>query len=134
MVAFPKPVSTAVTEGVRLTVSSQYLGDRSHPAANRYFFAYTVRITNESERRVQLVSRHWVITHGDGEIEEVRGAGVVGEQPQLGPGQSFEYTSGCMLATPRGTMHGSYQMIEAEGRELSVTIAPFGLEMPYSLH
>lgn len=115
-------------------MASEFLPEHSHPPVQRYVFAYTVRVTNESQRQVQLLTRHWVITHGDGHVEEVRGPGVVGKQPMLRPGESFEYTSGCVLRTPRGTMHGSYQMVEDGGRELDVEIGRFLLEMPYSLN
>ncbi len=131
---FPPTTSSAITDGIRVTVASQYLAEQSHPISQRYAFAYTVRIENESSRVVQLVSRHWVVTHGDGKVEEVRGAGVVGEQPVLRPGQSFKYTSGCVLRTPRGTMHGTYQMLETDGRTLEAAIARFALEMPYALN
>lgn len=131
---FPSTVSSAVTDGIRITVASHYVADRSHPASQRYAFAYTVKIHNESDRVVKLITRHWVVTHGDGKIEEVRGAGVVGEQPVLKPGQSFEYTSGCMLTTARGTMHGTYRMVEAEGKQFDAKIAPFALEMPYAIN
>ncbi len=103
-------MSEAVTQGVRVSVKSSYIADQSAPRQQRYVFAYTVRITNEGKRPVQLVSRHWVITHGSGRVEEVRGPGVVGAQPRLEPGQHFEYTSGCVLSTPHGAMHGSYEM------------------------
>jgi ApaG protein len=126
--------SEAVTKGVRVTVESQYLPEQSHPMSQRYVFAYTVRIANEGDQIVQLRSRHWVITHGDGHVEEVRGPGVVGEQPRLPPGHGFQYTSGCVLTTPRGTMHGSYQMEPESGEEFDVEIAEFALEMPFSLN
>lgn len=126
--------STAVTEGVRIEVESRYLPERSAPMMHRFVFAYRVRITNGSERTVQLVTRHWVVTHGDGEQEEVRGPGVVGEQPVLAPGQAFEYTSGAILRTPNGSMHGTYQMRVEGGEDFDAVIAPFGLHMPHSLN
>lgn len=129
-----RTTSTAVTRGIRVHVESQYVPQHSTPSAKRYAFAYKVRITNESGDTVQLRTRHWVITHGDGTVEEVRGAGVVGEQPQLRPGQTFEYTSGCMLPTPRGTMHGSYRFVTESGDDFDAEIARFALELPYSLN
>jgi ApaG protein len=115
-------------------VRSQYLPERSTPAARQYFFAYTVRIANEGSTVVQLRSRHWVITDSTGHVQEVRGPGVVGEQPTLAPGQHFEYTSGCMLATARGTMEGSYQMVRDDGGQFDAQVAPFDLAMPHSLN
>jgi ApaG protein len=130
----PQTVSKATTRGVRVEVQSQHLPRQSAPSVQRYVFAYTIRITNTSENIVQLVSRHWTITHGDGAVEEVRGPGVVGQQPVLRPGQAFEYTSGCVLRTPRGTMHGTYQMVVEGGTAFDANIAPFSLETPYSLN
>lgn len=125
--------STAVTHGVRVTVRSQYVEAQSYPSANRYVFAYTVLIKNESKRVVRLETRHWIVTHGDGRVEEVRGAGVIGEQPTLEPGQGFQYTSGCLLRTPRGTMRGTYGMV-ANGEPFDVEVATFALEVPFSLN
>jgi ApaG protein len=99
---------------------------------NQWFFLYTVTIANESRDTVQLLSRHWVITDRVGKVEEVRGPGVVGKQPVLAPGQSFEYTSGCPLTTPFGTMNGTYQMINQSGENFDVEIAPFTLTETYS--
>jgi ApaG protein len=126
--------STAVTEGVRVTVRSSYVADQSLPSARRYVFAYTVRIANEGNEPAQLRTRHWIITDGAGKVEEVRGPGVVGHQPHLGPGEHFEYTSGCVLQTPRGEMRGTYQMHRADGRVFDATIAPFLLALPHSLN
>ena len=123
-------MSTAVTEGVRVSVSALYLPHQSAPDDHRFVFAYTVVIRNEGDRVAQLRTRHWVITDGRGHIEEVRGDGVVGEQPVLGPGQEFHYTSGCVLATPRGTMHGSYQMRREDGSMFDAEISPFVLAKP----
>jgi ApaG protein len=114
-------------------VESQYDPSRSRPHQNQWFFLYTVRIANEGSVTVQLLSRHWLITDADGEIQEVRGPGVVGEQPILAPGQSFEYTSGCPLTTPFGSMHGTYQMVTARGERFDATIAPFTLSEPHAL-
>jgi ApaG protein len=126
--------SEAVTRGVRVTVRSKYDPQRSHPSHNRWFFLYTIRISNEGTGTVQLVSRHWVITDATGEIQEVRGPGVVGEQPVLAPGESFEYTSGCPLQTPFGTMKGTYQMVTKDGERFEAEIAPFELSEPYTVH
>jgi ApaG protein len=127
-------VSTVVTRGIRVSVRSQYLPERSSPKAGQYAFAYTVRIANEGETVTQLKSRHWVITDADGKVQEVRGEGVVGEKPVLKPGQAFEYTSWCMLATPHGSMRGTYQMIREDGEGFDAMVAPFALALPYSLN
>ena len=127
-------MSNAITNGIRVTVSSNYIPAQSAPKARRYVFAYTVRIANEGTDAAQLKSRHWIITDGNGKVEEVRGPGVVGEQPMLKPGDNFEYTSGCVLETPRGSMEGTYQMVRADGSEFDATIAPFALMLPYSLN
>jgi ApaG protein len=127
-------VSTATTEGIQITVTTQYVPQQSRPQQKRYFFAYTVKIENRGELTAQLESRHWVITDGKGKVEEVRGPGVVGQQPVLRPGQSFEYTSGCILETPRGSMHGSYQMRDQSGRNFDAAIARFDLALPYTLN
>jgi ApaG protein len=128
------PVSTAVTRGIRVSVKSIYIAERSSPARGQYAFAYTVTIANEGRETAQLRTRHWIITDGDGNVHEVKGEGVVGAQPVLQPGQSFEYTSWCPLPTPHGSMHGSYQMLTADGEEFDAEIAPFSLAMPYSLN
>jgi ApaG protein len=104
------------------------------PAAHRYVFAYTVRIANEGAEPAQLRSRHWIITDASGKVEEVRGPGVVGRQPLLRPGEHFDYTSGCVLETPRGEMRGSYQMLRSDGGAFDATIAPFLLALPHSLN
>jgi ApaG protein len=127
-------ISSAVTEGIRVTVSSVYVPEQSAPGAKRYVFAYTVKIANEGSDAAQLRTRHWVITDGNGKVEEVRGPGVVGQQPSLKPGEHFEYTSGCVLQTPRGEMRGTYQMFRPDGRQFDATIAPFVLALPYSLN
>jgi ApaG protein len=127
-------VSNAVTRGIRVQVRSQYLPERSSPKGGQYAFAYTVRISNEGETPAQLQSRHWIITDGEGKVQEVRGEGVVGEKPRLSPGQAFEYTSWCMLATPHGSMHGTYQMVRDDGERFDAQIAPFTLALPYSLN
>lgn len=127
-------MSEAVTQGIRVVVKSVYVPEQSIPMSHRYVFAYTVRISNEGKKAAQLINRHWVITHGSGRVEEVRGPGVVGAQPRLEPGQHFEYTSGCVLSTPHGTMHGTYEMKRDDGGSFQATIAPFSLSMPYTLN
>lgn len=127
-----EPLSTAITEGIRITVRSQYLPDQSSPEDDRFVFAYTVKIANEGAGTAQLRTRHWIITDGRGGVEEVRGDGVVGEQPRLGPGQTFQYTSGCVLKTPVGTMQGSYRFHRDDGSWFDATIAPFSLASPSS--
>ena len=121
---------TAVTEGIRITVESMYLEDRSSPDEDTYAFAYVVAIGNEGDRRVQLVRRHWIITDGNGLVREVEGPGVVGEQPVLDPGGVHRYTSGAVLATPVGSMEGTYEMHEAGGRVFQARIPLFRLERP----
>ncbi len=125
---------TAVTEGIRVSVESYYLEDRSAPDENRYAFAYVVTIANEGAARVQLRRRHWIITDGNGKVEEVEGPGVVGEQPVLDPGQSHRYSSGAVLTTPVGTMEGTYEMHEAGGRVFRARIPRFPLQVPGILH
>ncbi|HEX7663800.1 MAG TPA: Co2+/Mg2+ efflux protein ApaG [Polyangiaceae bacterium] len=124
----------ATTEGIRVSVKSQYLADQSSPRERRYVFSYTVTIANGGDVPVQLVSRHWVITDARNHVEEVRGPGVVGKQPRLRPGERFEYTSGCVLTTPSGEMHGEYQMVRADGTEFDAKIPAFVLAFPHSLN
>ena len=130
----PMFVSEAVTRGVRVRVESEYAPDRSKPSKSQWFFLYTVTISNEGPEVVQLLTRHWVITDGEGHIEEVRGPGVVGKQPILKPGESFEYTSGCPLTTPFGVMEGTYQMVTQSGERFDAKVAPFTLSEPYTVH
>ena len=106
--------------------------DRSEPSESRYFWAYTIEIANGGDTPVQLTHRHWKITDGNGKLEEVRGPGVVGEQPTLKPGQSFRYTSGCPLTTPNGIMTGAYRMVDESGAVFDIAIPPFSLDSPYS--
>ena len=128
-------MSAAVTRGVRIEVESEYLPERSDPMRHTYYFAYHIRITNEGDKTVQLISRHWIITNEEGKMEEVKGPGVVGEQPVLEPGDSFEYSSFCPLNTPMGTMHGTYQMVMDNGEQFDAAIAPFTLaEEPVTYH
>jgi ApaG protein len=126
--------SEAITRGVRVRVESEYAPDRSQPGSGQWFFLYTVTIANEGAETVQLLTRHWIITDGTGKVEEVRGPGVVGKQPTLRPGESFEYTSGCPLRTPFGVMEGTYQMVTEAGERFDAKIAPFTLSEPYTVH
>lgn len=126
--------SEAVTRGVRVQVESRYDPERSDPSRNQWFFLYTITIANEGTETVQLMTRHWIITDGTGKVEEVRGPGVVGKQPILKPGESFEYTSGCPLTTAFGIMEGTYQMVTGEGELFDARIAPFTLSEPYTVH
>ena len=127
--------SDAVTRSIRVHVEPRFDPDRSRPAAGQWFFLYTVTIENQGDETVQLLSRHWVITDGAGRVEEVRGPGVVGEQPVLAPGESFRYTSGCPLRTDVGKMEGSYQMVAtATGEGFDIDIAPFTLCAPGLVH
>lgn len=126
--------SKAVTRGVRIEVTTEYDSTRSFPEHNRWFYLYTVEISNEGSETVQLVSRHWIITDASGHVEEVKGPGVVGESPVLEEGESFEYTSGCPLSTPYGSMHGAYQMVTADGDRFDAKIGEFVLGQPQSLH
>ena len=126
--------SEATTRGVHVRVEPQYDPERSDPAQDRWFFLYTVTITNQGEETVQLLRRHWIITDGEGQVEEVRGPGVVGDQPVLRAGESYRYTSGCPLPTSFGFMHGTYQMVTANGDEFDAEVAQFELSEPYSVH
>ena len=128
------PTSEAVTNNVRVEVESQYSPERSQPFQSRWFFHYTVRITNEGDETVQLLTRHWIISDAAGQTDEVKGEGVVGEQPVLRPGESFQYTSGCPLKTSTGVMRGTYQMVTEDGDHFDAEIAPFALHEPYTVH
>ncbi len=123
---------SAVTQQIKVTVRPEYAADHSEPSDNRYFWTYAIEIANLGDITVQLTHRHWRITDGEGNLEEVRGPGVVGEQPTLKPGQAFQYTSGCPLKTPSGIMVGSYQMVDEGGRAFSVEIPAFSLDSPYA--
>ena len=124
----------AVTSAIRVRVTPRFLENQSTPDEGRYFWAYTVEIVNEGAEPVQLKTRRWLITDGNGRQETVRGPGVVGKTPTLAPGQSFEYTSGCPLTTPSGIMSGSYQMQLARGRMVDVVVPSFSLDSPYAKH
>lgn len=120
-----------ITSGIEITVEPEFVEDRSMPDEGQFFWAYTIEITNHAAGTVQLRSRHWVIVDGNGRQEEVRGAGVVGEQPVLRSGESFRYTSGCPLTTPTGIMSGTYLMVDEDGRGFDVVIPTFSLDSPY---
>lgn len=120
-------MSSAMTRGILVTVRTQYIPEKSSASARQFAFAYTVNIANRGEVTAQLQSRHWIITDAEGDVQEVRGEGVVGAQPVLQPGEEFEYTSWCMIATPAGSMRGSYQMVTADGDRFDAEIAPFKL-------
>jgi len=126
--------SEAVTRGVRVRVQAEYVPERSAPDEGQWFFVYTIQISNEGNEPVQLVSRHWVITDAEDRVREVKGPGVVGQQPTLPPGESFEYTSACPLETPFGMMQGTYQMVTGSGGRFDAEIAPFTLAEPSAVN
>jgi ApaG protein len=134
----PRPSGTftsdTTTRGIRIQVESHYLPGQSSPRDSQYLFAYHVRISNVGTETAQLVSREWIITSADGEVERVKGPGVVGETPVLAPGGAFEYTSYCPLKTTVGAMQGSYQMVGAGGERFDAEIAPFTLAVPNALN
>jgi ApaG protein len=119
---------------ISVVVHPEYLSEQSNPAAQRYLFAYTVTITNTGQVAAQIISRHWFITDGNGHVDEVKGLAVVGHQPLLKPGESFEYTSGCPLTTPQGSMRGSFFCVAADGERFEAPIAEFALTLPRTLH
>jgi ApaG protein len=123
-------MSTAVTEGIRVEVASEFLADRSEPQAHRWVFAYTITVSNFGEAPARLLSRHWVIADADGNREDVEGDGVVGHQPRLEPGQSFRYQSFCVLPTSHGSMRGTYRMVRDDGTAFDAVIARFPLLIP----
>ena len=127
-------MSSALTQGILITVVSEYIPERSSVSARQFAFAYKVRIANQGAEPAQLRSRHWIITDSNGEVQEVQGEGVVGEQPVILPGRHFEYTSWCVIATPSGSMRGTYQMITTEGDRFDAEIAPFRLGLPQTLN
>lgn len=122
----------ATTNGIKVSVRPEYSEDRSDPAASRYFWLYTIDIANEGANAAQLTERYWLIVDANGHRQEVRGPGVVGEQPMLKPGELFRYTSGCPLSTPSGIMSGSYKMVDENGRAFDVKIPSFSLDSPFS--
>ena len=127
-------ISDTTTRGIRIEVQSAYMPERSAPGDGEYLFEYHVRISNVGAETTQLVSREWIITNADGEVERVKGPGVVGEKPVLPPGGVFEYTSFCPLKTAVGTMQGSYQMVTQEGTRFDAGISAFTLAVPRSVH
>ncbi len=120
----------ATTDDIKVTVRPVYLEEQSDPSENHYVWAYHVTIENQGEQTVQLLNRHWKITDARGQVQEVRGPGVVGEQPVLQPGETFEYTSGCPLQTSSGIMVGSYEMLRSDGERFDVAIPAFSLDLP----
>jgi ApaG protein len=128
------PISEAVTRNIRVEVLSRYSPEHSQPLHDDWVFQYTVRITNQGPETVQLISRHWIITDGMDRVREVNGAGVVGEQPVIAPGESYKYSSWCQLKTPTGTMRGTYQMVGTDGGQFDIEIAPFALRARYTVN
>ena len=126
--------SDSVTQGLRVSVRARYSPEHSDPPRSQWFFLYTIRLHNQSGETCQLLNRHWIIRNGAGKVEEVRGPGVVGEQPVLEPGDEYEYTSGCPLDTPFGSMEGSYEMVWESGGSFDAEIARFELRQPTALH
>ena len=118
----------------QVEVQTSYISEQSDPEDNRFVFAYTITISNEGQIPAKLLTRHWIITNADGKVEEVEGEGVVGEQPYLNPGEQFQYTSGTILETPVGSMHGTYQMVADDGVEFEAEIPVFTLSVPNTLH
>lgn len=123
-----------LVDTIQIDVATRYLGEQSNPAENRFGFAYTITIRNLGSVAAQLIDRHWIITDGNGKVQEVRGEGVVGEQPLLKPGASHTYTSGCLLETPVGSMHGSFGMHSEAGDSFRAPVAVFRLAKPNMLH
>ncbi len=126
-------MADAITRGIRVNVESEFRDDDSSPEDDIYVFAYHVTISNHGDKPVQLMTRHWIITDADGKVEEVKGAGVIGAQPTIEPGQGFSYSSFCPLKTPVGSMYGTYQMVTQEGDSFDAVIAPFTLAVPGTL-
>jgi ApaG protein len=131
ILAAPKNRYVATTRSIKVQVQPTYLDDQSSPEENYYVWAYQVRIENLGMETVQLLNRHWKITDAHGRVQEVRGPGVVGEQPVLGPGESFDYTSACPLSTPSGIMVGSYEMETRDGELFDIAIPAFSLDSPH---
>ena len=123
-----------VNYDIRVSVSTQYIEAESNAEASRFVFAYTITITNQGDIPAKLLSRHWIITDANNRVQEVKGKGVIGEQPYLKPGQSFQYTSGTMLETPVGSMQGTYQMIADDDHHFDAIIEPFSLALPRMLN
>ena len=123
-----------IAHAIDIAVATRFLDDQSAPEADRYVFAYTIRIANTGNVPAKLLTRHWIITDANGKVQEVRGEGVVGEQPWLRPGDDFQYTSGAVLETAVGTMRGSYQMLADDGRHFDAAIPQFTLSIPRTVH
>jgi len=119
---------------ITVATKSTYLADQSDPSRNQYVFGYTIKLTNTGDVSAQLISRHWYITDGDHRVQEVKGLGVIGQQPVIKPGESFEYSSGASIPTPVGTMRGTYQLMGEDGTTFEAPIAPFTLSVPRTLH
>ncbi len=128
------PISEAVTNSIRVEVLARHSPENSRPLLDEWVFQYTVRITNQGTDTVQLLSRHWIITDALDHVQEVKGPGVVGQQPVLAPGESFKYSSWCPLKTPTGTMCGTYQMVRTDGEQFDIEIAPFALKAKQTVH
>lgn len=128
------PISDAVTNGIRVEVLSRHSPENSQPQQEQWVFTYTIRITNQGTDTVQLISRHWLISDMFEHTEDIQGPGVVGQQPVLKPGESFQYTSWCRLKTPTGVMQGTYRMSGSGGQEFDIEIAPFALKARYTVH
>ena len=127
-------MSEAVTHGIRVEVTASYSAENSNPLLDNWVFQYTVRITNLGTETAQLVSRHWIITDGLEHTKEVKGPGVVGKQPVLAQGESFQYSSWSSINTPMGMMHGTYQMVRTNGEQFDAEIAPFALKASYTVN
>ena len=125
---------TGLSHEISVNVQTDFMSDQSDPSQDRYVFAYTITIRNQGSIPATLMTRHWIITDGNGRESEVRGDGVVGEQPYLSPGEGFRYTSSAIIGTPVGSMRGSYQLLDEQGQEFDAPIAPFILAMPGCLH
>ncbi len=127
-------MSETITRNIQVSVETEYAAGRSNPAQSQWFFLYTIRLTNQGRETVQLLSRHWIITDALGDVKEVKGPGVVGKKPVLEPGETFEYTSGCELTTPFGTMRGTYQMVTLDDKReaFDINIPAFTLTEPYT--
>jgi ApaG protein len=134
MAASLTTTSEAVTEGIRVAVRVRYSEEHSDAQNGQWFFLYTIRISNEADETVQLLTRHWTIVDGTGHVEDVQGPGVVGETPVINPGEAFEYTSGCPLTTPFGSMTGSYEMTRGDGIRFEVEVPIFELRQPAAIH
>lgn len=128
------PVSEAVTESIRVEVISRYAPEAASADPGEWVFQYTVRITNQGTDPVQLLSRHWIITDALERVREVKGPGVIGQQPVIKPGESFQYSSWCPLTTPTGMMRGTYRMVRGDGDRFDIEVAPFALKASYTVH